>query len=497
MPLPNLEIAAAETWTAVLLPWLPWGFVIPCAISQSIKHRAASRWWLAAAVTAALMILLAVFGRVSFAAAAAIAAPVLALLAADIVTAHFMAAAEPGPSAARLPVVNVAVIAFVLFAAVFGLAHAPVLRAWDVVSAALLAGALVWLAVDRLPRWNIVALFAAGMLFAHWAAQRAPLFPEADEANVAGIPLPFVALALLTSGGLFTTLHLARQKSRRDWKPDYVYGGENFRTFAGGASTPITLSGRLGDAYRFAIFGDAAGAEADSGARRDSAAAYRAFIHQLSTTGPAFTISLGDLARQATVGAYRRMQPLLTQMPVPLAVTPGNHDLFAHGRWNSSCFHTLFGADNLAFTLGPVKFIVLNNAWGSIHELQFAWLETQLAAGTAPFTLLFCHKPPFDPRTEAFYGMEERPHAERLHALCRAHGVQAVFSGHIHSFLMELRDGVTYMISGGGGSKLADGGRYHYLEVDVTGAAVTIRALPLESVATSQPLAVVHLVPRA
>ena len=109
-------------------------------------------------------------------------------------------------------------------------------------------------------------------------------------------------LALLTAAAFFLTLHLALRKSRREWVPDYLYAGENFHTLRTPRRAPVTLAETGRAPYSFAIFGDAAGAESASAAHRNGAAAFRALVRTLTITKPAFAISLGDLARQATRG---------------------------------------------------------------------------------------------------------------------------------------------------------------------------------------------------
>ncbi len=128
-------------------------------------------------------------------------------------------------------------------------------------------------------------------------------------------------------------------------------------------------------------------------------------------------------------------------------------------------FRALFGSDHGDITVGPARLILINNAWGSLSDAQLDWVETTLARPTeAAFTLVFCHKPIFDPRSDAYYGMEHRPHAEWLHERFARAKISAVFSGHIHSLLHTERDGVNYVISGGGGSKLKNtDDRHHYL----------------------------------
>ena len=232
--------------------------------------------------------------------------------------------------------------------------------------------------------------------------------------------------------------------------------------------------------YSFIIFGDVTGGEFPVSSRHGGYFVYRDLIEEIEKQKADFVVSVGDLSTHAGSFAYRRLRQILRHITVPFAVSPGNHDLVSEDEYLPQYFQSLFGADNSVFTLGPVKYVLLNNGWGSLKEEQFEWLEKVLPREKEEFTFVFCHKPPIDPREHEFYGMEWREHAEKLHEMFKQHQVTAVFSGHIHALLKHEQDGVTYIISGGGGSKLDDKNAvHHYLLADVSDDAVRIRALPI------------------
>ena len=277
----------------------------------------------------------------------------------------------------------------------------------------------------------------------------------------------------------------------------YHYDTANLRNFTdlkrqAWAGVPATLNQQ--NDFRFVIFGDVTGAEFPFSSRNNSYFIYRALARELEQTKPAFAVSLGDLSTKAAELPYRRVRKLLSHIPVPIAVVPGNHDLFYGEEYRIAFFHALFGADNSCFKSGNCKLILLNNARGYLEEEQFQWLEQSLREEPAAYTLLFCHKPPFDFRTDDFYGMENRAHAERLHELLKTYHATAVFSGHIHTLMNEVYDGVTYIISGGAGSKLTTSeDLHHYLEVEVSQGELIIRALALSAKAISEKRVLLEL----
>jgi predicted phosphodiesterase len=299
--------------------------------------------------------------------------------------------------------------------------------------------------------------------------------------------IPFLPVLVVVVIAISRRLYGRRMpRAAREPGETFQFAGANFRKFDHvrrkewiGAPVDISITNAE---YSFAIFGDVTGAEFPFTSRRGGYFVYRDLVKIIQKQKVNFAISVGDLATQAGAAAYRRLRQILRHLYVPLTVSPGNHDLFAEDEYQPQYFHSLFGADNSAFTIGHVRFVLLNNAWGSIDESQFKWLEDVLSAQPALFTFIFCHKPVIDPRANDFYAMEDRRHAARLCEIFQTHKVTAVFSGHIHTLLKHEQDGVAYIISGGGGSK-PDGSKivFHYLLADVKNDQVRIRALPIQT----------------
>ncbi len=96
---------------------------------------------------------------------------------------------------------------------------------------------------------------------------------------------------------------------------------------------------------------------------------------------------------------------------------------------------------------------------------QLAWLETELQR---PFRykFVFLHEPLFP--AVYLHGLDRHKEArDRLHRLFVQTGVSLVVAGHDHLYDRRVRDGITYVIAGGGGGQLAffvnNGNFYHYI----------------------------------
>jgi hypothetical protein len=504
LPLPRFHFATSPVTLIPALSLLPWTlWMIPALLRFRWPSSDSRRWWKAAALFALLAPALAVLWGHDLIAVSVALSPALALLATHLLHEDLAAgrAASKIPALTLPSLLTALALLAVSFLSVSGVLAKPVMGAAQIAAGVVLAVALAWTAFHRLQRWAFFLLAVTGVCFGLLVTQREPLFPSAETAG-APVRLSFFLLILAVSVTAAITASLLRHRffPARVKQPDEarLFGADNFRIFAGSKPRPVSLV-NLHEPFSFAVFGDVAGAESLFATRRGGFFMFRALVRTLSETAPAFAVSLGDLARSASPFAYLRLRRLLRKISVPLMVTPGNHDVFLGHVYDAGHFHRLFGEDNCAFDAGPVRFVMLNNAYGFVSEAQFEWLEHVLAA-PRPFALVFCHKPVFEQRSDVFYAMETRDHAQRLQELCRARGVTAVFSGHIHSLLHERRDGVTYIISGGGGSKLTSADDlHHYLLVDVGAQEILVRALPLgwKRLPAASPLLELRLAPRS
>jgi 3',5'-cyclic AMP phosphodiesterase CpdA len=154
---------------------------------------------------------------------------------------------------------------------------------------------------------------------------------------------------------------------------------------------------------------------------------------------------------------------------VPLYAVPGNHDSL-DGSLDLYLQYVGAPAASYSFDYGQAHFALVDSHTGQVSAEQLAWLDADLAATRQPLKIVAVHHPPFDPNgsthimtggNQAFMDLMER------------RGVRYVFAGHIHEYGREERNGVTYVVTGGGGAPLNPGQYYHYLKVQVRGQAVT------------------------
>jgi len=212
----------------------------------------------------------------------------------------------------------------------------------------------------------------------------------------------------------------------------------------GGPPAPGTL--------RFAVYGDT----------RDHHDIHQIIVDRVMTFRPALVLQTGDLVHHGDSLEEWQTFDLITdalRQRIPYYPARGNHDLGGHGYYEARVTQPILSGTKLyyAFEKGNVHFVALDTeqplAPGSA---QYAWLDGDLARAHAAgrFIVPFFH--------EAIFSIG--PHAADpnqalrsvLHPLFRKHGVTLVFQGHDHLYYRTRKDGITYVVTGGGGAPLYD-----------------------------------------
>ena len=228
---------------------------------------------------------------------------------------------------------------------------------------------------------------------------------------------------------------------------------------------------------RFVILGDRTGGHVPG--------IYGEAVELVNRLEPDFVITVGDMIEGygddslATEREWDEYDSIVSALDAPLYLVPGNHDIWSDA--SEAVYRQRCGEPYRSFDIGGCHFVVVDNSrWNTSEELpagQLAWLERDLAAhGDADWTAVFFHKP-------FWYESVADGEPDTLHALCRAFGVDAVFSGHYHRYASGTYDGIRYTLVGSSGGALFDpelpGPGYHVLAVEA-GADLELTPVTLE-----------------
>jgi 3',5'-cyclic AMP phosphodiesterase CpdA len=199
----------------------------------------------------------------------------------------------------------------------------------------------------------------------------------------------------------------------------------------------------------FAVIGDTHVGKAPS--------LYETFINRMEKEGIQAVMHVGDaIAKPGDLAEWDHLFGI-TGNAITLHIAPGNHDVNnrrslavytkATGR---GPYHSVASTDTL--------FVFLNTELpgqeARITGRQLAWLETELRRDFK-YRFVFLHRPLFPTIFGTGYCLDRYPaERDRLHQLFVRHGVTLVMSGHQHLYNRSEKDGILYVITGGGGAPL-------------------------------------------
>lgn len=190
-------------------------------------------------------------------------------------------------------------------------------------------------------------------------------------------------------------------------------------------------------------------------------------------------IHVGDMienpGNQAQWTHFINMTAPVSQI-MPWYAVVGNHDVGSttSQKIYQSVMDPPSDALYYSFDLMNSHFIILDTEVpgqeGGIVGEQLAWLkqDLQTSASSAQYLFVFTHRPVFP---QGHYRGHDLANAEELHQLFLQYGVDAVFAGHEHQYYLYQKDAIAYVVTGGGGSPIYDGGigesYHHFLLIEL------------------------------
>jgi len=158
----------------------------------------------------------------------------------------------------------------------------------------------------------------------------------------------------------------------------------------------------------------------------------------------------------------------------------GNHDI-GHQKKE---FMYIFGKLDYSFDYGGCRFVILDNAGGTLTKQQLSWADDKLKKARSLRKFVFLHKPPKTIGKWAWHSFGKG--SNKFVNLMKKRQVDEVFMGHIHAYSTEVRDGVNYTVAGGGGASPHKrfgpaGNAHHYVVVDINKDGIQQRVVRLVS----------------
>jgi predicted MPP superfamily phosphohydrolase len=203
--------------------------------------------------------------------------------------------------------------------------------------------------------------------------------------------------------------------------------------------------------FQFVVFGDT----------RTRHELHKKVIAAIAPLSPDFVIHTGDLVAN---GADTAQWPLFFSIERELLRKTAFFPVIGNHERNNRQFYEFFDMSYPYYTFnwGGAHFVVLNTDVGNIAVSEVArdgfwaeqmrWLEADLEKNAkTDFTFVICHHPPFTAMSK------RQKHDERMEMLVELlekYKVTAMFNGHDHNYQRHLKNGVHYIVTGGGGAPL-------------------------------------------
>lgn len=185
-----------------------------------------------------------------------------------------------------------------------------------------------------------------------------------------------------------------------------------------------------------------------------------------------FLVIVGDLSTGKGEGQLREMRDFLDRKGVEFYVVPGDND---QPRGDPSAFQRVFGPIPRSLDIGRAHLVFLNNSVPGvgIPREDLEWLEKDLAKAAGKRIVAFAHVPPGAPVdiSQGFQASESASQ-RRLKELLVGAGVEVVYCGHLHAYMVYSSGPPRVVVTGGVGARphISEeaGGFHHYLRVTLS-----------------------------
>ncbi len=228
-------------------------------------------------------------------------------------------------------------------------------------------------------------------------------------------------------------------------QPDTVYcyalgDGEALTERAGFRTAPDATSTKP---IRFLAFGDSGGGGADQLALRD----------QMYDFPYEMIVHTGDVAYDSgTIGQFEdNVFGVYSELfrSIPFYPAAGNHE---YETMQGAPFREVFalpgdsGEKWYSYDWGRIHFAALDTE--ADYATQAAWLDQDLAASTAPWKIVYMHRPMYSSGNHG----SDTDLRKLIAPVAEKHHVQLVLAGHDHDYERTIpQNGVAYVVTGGGG----------------------------------------------
>lgn len=249
------------------------------------------------------------------------------------------------------------------------------------------------------------------------------------------------------------------------------------------SGSALLLAGML---WASAAFGWSFGVCGDS--QDDRKGVFPRILAAVRDSDMEFLLHTGDLERPGGTRSWAGFKAKTAGFPKPLRVVIGNHEIRGGTREEFARFFGL-RSTSYGFTHKDVRFLVLDNADGTLPGPLLDWLDRELAEhpkgknGIARIVVAM-HFPPqtdgiFPHGTKSGYGEQS---VNLLKILLKGK-VDLVLCGHEHMQMVDDWSGIKVIVSGGAGAPVIPFQKYGFYRIDVKADGIRETFLPIPKTA--------------
>jgi 3',5'-cyclic AMP phosphodiesterase CpdA len=205
---------------------------------------------------------------------------------------------------------------------------------------------------------------------------------------------------------------------------------------------------------------------------KDGTSTFESLLDIAEKENPSFIIILGDLVSHISQTDDKLFAYEISEYAskTPFLIVPGNHDINLKNGFGLEDFEQTYGPAQFYLTIGPYLFVFLNDLpeYNQRGEyLDFLEATLQKNSLVAKKTFVFAHIPPsgISDLLECSYA----PDSKRFIDITKKYHIDYVFTGHHHAYIKAIKDNTTFIVTGGGGSRLnsCKGRFHHFVEVNI------------------------------
>jgi Icc-related predicted phosphoesterase len=219
---------------------------------------------------------------------------------------------------------------------------------------------------------------------------------------------------------------------------------------------------------------------------------------------PDFAVILGDFVSGPEPSRHKIFACEMSEdnLAFPMLLVIGSHDVSPEGPFRLENFESTYGPSQFHFTIGKNLFIFLNNNSPFDKTEEYLDFLEQILSEQAKQSrkiFVFMHVPPSGLNPSII--CRKLHGSERLLGLMKEYRVQYVFFGDHHGYVKTIKDGTSYIVTGGGGARLrGKHGRFHHLvriavQNGLTTETVVVTKKHLETIELLERNIVVYLWP--